>query len=438
MGGTPSAPVDLGQAWHDARQAHKGDTKAAYDAWRQNPGEFSPEAAPYLSQWVQSSAAGADRAFFNPDYARGADKWGPTQAALDRFHAGLTNTPTGVLDLSHIDELRQNLRAATKSGMGVPGADSRVIEKAINGLDQGVSHAVAHPPFFSNSANGPAINKQLLDARAAHAKERTLFGDDAPTAVTGAHGALDASNGPDLHLAGAKLEDALLNKKTGPGLYSHMSSAGLGSTVDDYLRNRLLSGDSAKIDQVMSSPVGKQVFSNPADRAQINTLNASRKAFEAQHGTPEPVSVGSRVASVAKPLAAAGAMGAASHFLGHNPITALGIGAASGIGEKLGEHFFGNPARKELAGAPASFGNRAANVAQPTLDMMTGANAARLNEPDLPGHARGGRVGHQHLVDRLFTHIEKAKKAEKSRTSVLLHQPDEHIAKALNVAQAAI
>jgi hypothetical protein len=38
----------------------------------------------------------------------------------------------------------------------------------------------------------------------------------------------------------------------------------------------------------------------------------------------------------------------------------------------------------------------------------------------------------------LFTHVERAKKAEKGRTSVLLHQPDEHIAKALNAAQAAI
>ena len=53
-------------------------------------------------------------------------------------------------------------------------------------------------------------------------------------------------------------------------------------------------------------------------------------------------------------------------------------------------------------------------------------------------HAVGGKVGHQHLVDRLFRMIEKAKRAEKARTSVILKQPDEAVAKALNVAQAAI
>ena len=56
-----------------------------------------------------------------------------------------------------------------------------------------------------------------------------------------------------------------------------------------------------------------------------------------------------------------------------------------------------------------------------------------------PGHARGGAVkGHQHLVDRLFREVEKAKRVEKQHTSAILKQPDEAVAKALNVAQRAI
>jgi hypothetical protein len=52
---------------------------------------------------------------------------------------------------------------------------------------------------------------------------------------------------------------------------------------------------------------------------------------------------------------------------------------------------------------------------------------------------RGGRVsGHQHLVDRLFKAIEKAKRVEGHRTSALLHQPDEMVAKALNVPQSVV
>ena len=61
-------------------------------------------------------------------------------------------------------------------------------------------------------------------------------------------------------------------------------------------------------------------------------------------------------------------------------------------------------------------------------------------QPQAAPFKRGGSVksGHQHLVDRLMREVEKAKRVEKGRTSVLLRQPDEAIAKALNVAQAAI
>jgi hypothetical protein len=53
--------------------------------------------------------------------------------------------------------------------------------------------------------------------------------------------------------------------------------------------------------------------------------------------------------------------------------------------------------------------------------------------------AKGGAVkGHQHLVDRLFAAHERAKREEKAHTAGILHQPDEAVAKALHVAQAAI
>jgi hypothetical protein len=47
-------------------------------------------------------------------------------------------------------------------------------------------------------------------------------------------------------------------------------------------------------------------------------------------------------------------------------------------------------------------------------------------------------VGHQHLVNRLFRHVERAKREEKAHTAPLLEQPDSAVAKALNVAQASI
>lgn len=76
-------------------------------------------------------------------------------------------------------------------------------------------------------------------------------------------------------------------------------------------------------------------------------------------------------------------------------------------------------------------------AAAPVLRPL-GAALSREDEAERPAHARGGRVGHQHLVDRLMRSVEHAKKAEQTRTSALLDHPDEHVAAALKVAQAAI
>jgi len=54
------------------------------------------------------------------------------------------------------------------------------------------------------------------------------------------------------------------------------------------------------------------------------------------------------------------------------------------------------------------------------------------------GRARGGKVGHQHLVDRLMRLVESAKRAEKSGTESLLDANDNAVAKALHVANQSI
>jgi hypothetical protein len=52
--------------------------------------------------------------------------------------------------------------------------------------------------------------------------------------------------------------------------------------------------------------------------------------------------------------------------------------------------------------------------------------------------ARGGKVGHQHLVDRLMRMAEQAKKASNASTEPLLNAPDEAVIKALDIAQRHI
>jgi hypothetical protein len=126
--------------------------------------------------------------------------------------------------------------------------------------------------------------------------------------------------------------------------------------------------------------------------------------------------------------------------IGHAIVTGNPIGAVAGAGAVLRQH----PA---ISGGAANIAGKLSRpvpgaVADVPGALYQAAPAANRATDELdfgrPQHAAGGKVGHQHLVDRLFSHIEKAKKAERGRTSALLHQPDEHIAKALNAAQAAI
>ena len=58
-----------------------------------------------------------------------------------------------------------------------------------------------------------------------------------------------------------------------------------------------------------------------------------------------------------------------------------------------------------------------------------------------PAFAKGGSVKkptHEQLLSRLMNMVERAKKAEKSRTKPLLSVPDEVVANALAAAQRAI
>jgi hypothetical protein len=158
----------------------------------------------------------------------------------------------------------------------------------------------------------------------------------------------------------------------------------------------------------------------------------------------------------------AGGIGEAIALMHGLPLTGLAAGAAGAMGRKGFELLKDAKIRREAkriapeaamshpatvrqyvhdaaTKAPRGLASRAAGLPGKAAPYVTPAYQAGKTEEVNPEYQRGGAVsGHQHLVDRLFSEVEKARKAEKGRTSVLLRQPDEHIAKALNMAQAAI
>lgn len=181
-------------------------------------------------------------------------------------------------------------------------------------------------------------------------------------------------------------------------------------------------------------------------------------------------------ASVKMPPAAAGkytpphgidpgaaiALGAAGEVLGHGvskvPLVgpalaymgskaydaALGRRAASAAGPLVSKIGSSDPA--VLSGIVSGAAKGAAAPETTTAAALRNfaarraLEATRANaEAQSPAYARGGKVnGHQHIVDRLMRAVEQARKVEENRTSAILKQPDEHVAKALNIAQEAI
>lgn len=95
----------------------------------------------------------------------------------------------------------------------------------------------------------------------------------------------------------------------------------------------------------------------------------------------------------------------------------------------------------ELAKLAASDPN-ARSFLNKTMDLLArrtaGAESTMGQSEDRPQRASGGRIGSDALADKLVRAAEVAKKSINSRTEHLLNQPDETIAKALDVAKRHI
>jgi hypothetical protein len=95
-------------------------------------------------------------------------------------------------------------------------------------------------------------------------------------------------------------------------------------------------------------------------------------------------------------------------------------------------------------------GNPKGQMSQPALDANNGFTSQAYQTAWLREHnktaatggaitrATGGRVGHEHLVNRLIRAADSAKRHANARTEPLLNAPDEHIVKALHIANEAI
>ena len=160
---------------------------------------------------------------------------------------------------------------------------------------------------------------------------------------------------------------------------------------------------------------------------------------------------------VSGPLAGALAGGAGSFYhYGFDP-TEIGKGALMGAGAGalaqgrgwMNSRLAEAVAEKMISDNPQdiSFATRMLSQYPESMNAFrrftTGAMIGAPTQLELQGragHAKGGSVkpSHDHLVSRLMSLAETAKKAEKERTKAILSVPDDAVTTALQKAQAAI
>jgi hypothetical protein len=111
--------------------------------------------------------------------------------------------------------------------------------------------------------------------------------------------------------------------------------------------------------------------------------------------------------------------------------------SVSAVGKKISHSY---EKSKAFSGAPTKgYSGVASQYLQRAAPAVPAMSAPPLeSDTEAPRRARGGKVGHQHLVDRLMRLAEQAKKASNASTEPLLNAPDEAVIKALDIAQRHI
>lgn len=436
-GGDAPQFTDLGQPFQDALADIRARENAAYAAMRQHTDTFHPLTPDYVGAAMQDALRRVDPVYGPGGGAHLYDDHRPVQQAVVNAVNQLRNPPPGGLTGAVVDGVRKQLKSAPE---GASPTTRTFLRTAVEGFDNGVRALASDPNGFTDAAgvnaNGAQMAQDLARARALATQRFGSFGTDPsiPAAVRTAVRQFP----DDAHGGGGALHAALLNQRTGPGLFDHLTNTTAAPEVADYVRRYHLNGNSATVDSLLNGPLGSRAL-DPDTLSHARFLNEGRKVFESQPpATAQPGWLSTAARGVAR--SAAPVIGG---FLGHQFLGEGAPGAAAGavlggLAEQGGERLLHN---RVLSGAPyANPGRHYAGVA--ARAGMAGAAAANDIDESAAAqrglHARGGRVGHQHLVDRLFRHIERAKREEKAHTSSLLNQPDTAIAKALNVAQRAI
>jgi len=453
MAGPRPPESAVARALYETERDYYKMAKDQYDKTFSHPGYFAED----FSDLVMPSVVKELNARSLPtEYSRLPQFTYAPQAMRLLYDVGAGNMPLNQpINMRNLDEVSKGLNTLWAKASGEDRVAIQAMKKGfMDSIDEGVKNNL----FYGNGAQVIADMQRSRDLWSIY--RQTFYGKDDAGKVF--RKALEKFKEPDgsmtafvepaaAETAQAVINSNLLKGNMGAQVYNKLEGAlGRGSpgmeAVDRYIKNYAfdfqnnLANLPKKIDGFLAPEnlsLAKKVFT-PAEISQMRRLSEATKIINARKISDDEKE--GLFVKAAKRVAPAVVGGIAGSFHGI-PGSILGSLAAESIGSgvrglaksvQIGAEKAGAPVVRPEVVIPAPVRN------VPGLYPVEEESGYGL-PPDRVGRADGGKVmGAEGHADRLVAMAEKAKHNLGRETKPLLNAPDEHIAKALEIANRHI
>jgi len=453
MAGPRPAESAVARELYQTERDYYSMAKAQYDKTFSHPGHFAEDFTDLVAPSVRKELNARN---LPTDFTRLPQYTYAPQALrlLDEVGAGSMplNQP---INMRNLDEVNKGLNTLWAKASGEDRVAIQAMKKGfMSSIDEGVKNNL----FYGNGAQVIADMQRSRDLWSIY--RQTFYGKDAANQVF--RKAFEKFKEPDgtmtafpdaaaAESAQAVINSNLLKGRMGTQVYDKLESAlGRGSpgmeAVDRYIKNYAfdfqnnLTGLPKKIDDFLAPDnisLAKKVFT-PAEISQMRRLSEATKIINARKISDDEKE--GLFVKAAKRVAPAVVGGIAGSFHGI-PGSIMGSIAAESLGSgvrglarsmQIGAERAGAPILRPEVVIPAPVRNIPGMYPE---EKETGYGMP----PDRMGRATGGKVMNSEAhADRLVGMAERAKNMLGKETKPLLNTPDEHVAKALEIANRHI
>lgn len=446
------SPTDIGEALDQAHTQSYNNAGAMYDRIRTMPGSFGPT-MPNISSLGSAIKNKLKASGIPASNLQTLTTTGHPQAAAalkmigGNWGAGKTLMQgAGGVDAKEVLAMRKALNNFTSNAQG---QDLKAMRDITDMFDNHVASQSALG-LFRDASGQPVtgLGTAIKQANSAYKKHFDTFetrngqNNSLVSAMQtlkkaqGRNGSQLAPSGDSAAYTAAQSGIArdLMHPQKGPGMYNQLTKALGGNTapIDDFVKNSVMNGEkpTKNAGQLLNkSPVVTQAFAgSPQDLARAKHLQFARDLNNAK---PTPSIGKSGLRNIMGGLARKGVFSLAGYETLGPAGLVVGPMAEAGY-EHMRDSRIQSKAMRGAAKTPNLLG-KATTIGRVGNYVNNADNVDRNIQ-----RASGGKVDMESMVSRLMSAAKRMKKETDDSTKPLLNVPDEHIVKALDIAQEHI